>query len=59
MPKLTNAMIAAAIVGFETQKKAIDAEIAEMRSNTGSSSKIFKLAFAAAQARAFPVYECP
>jgi hypothetical protein len=31
MAKLTSAIIAAAIVGFEAQKKGIDAQIAELR----------------------------
>ena len=31
MPKLTNEIIAAAILGFEEQKKHIDAQIAELR----------------------------
>lgn len=31
MPKLTNKIIEAAIVGFEAQKKGIDAQIAELR----------------------------
>jgi hypothetical protein len=39
MPKLTNEIIAAAILGFEAQKKHIDAQITELREMLDGGSK--------------------
>jgi len=54
MAKLTNTIIEAAIVGFEAQKKSIDAQIAELRGMlTGTSESSTEEAPAKATRRKF------